>query len=253
MADELIPWARPHFQSGGGEAFLFFTIYGQFPSAIQVSAAAYRTTGLTDGIGLQKLARSKGHDFPFTRGAIGGLLRPQRPDLFEQLRAAPECLILQGTVFDPPDLNYLRNAIGLVMYFLENGGVAALDPQQFKIYDAESWREEIFAPHTPQWLNHVSVFASAENAETTHWLHTRGLRKFGRPDLSMRGIAPNMQPAVLELFIELMGWQIEGGLISEGELFRRRTLPESFRAHHGGSLDDPDFNNVHVELHPAKE
>jgi hypothetical protein len=42
--------------------------------------------------------------------------------------------------------------------------------------------------------------------------------------------------------------QAFGAVIPEGQSVRMASLPPDGVAHHGGDLDDPDFNNVHVEL-----
>jgi hypothetical protein len=50
-----------------------------------------------------------------------------------------------------------------------------------------------------------------------------------------------------ERFIELQAF---GARIAEGQEVRMKTLPWGMTCHHAGDLDDPDFNNVHVEITP---
>lgn len=247
MAFHFNPWPRPRFEPGGSEAFLFFAIYGQFPAEIQVSGETYRTAGLPKGIDARKLVRAESPEFPFTRGTIGEVLRPKRPALFAELQRTPECLIVQGAVADPPDLNYLRDTIGLVMYFLDHGGIAAMDPQQFKLYDEAAWRDEIYEPDPPR-LNQHAVILWSEEPGNTRWLHTRGLRKFGRPDLSMHRVPAEHQAAAIEMFNRFILLQAEGGRIHEGEEIHMAGLSSGLTCHHRGTLEDPDFNNVHVEI-----
>jgi hypothetical protein len=52
------------------------------------------------------------------------------------------------------------------------------------------------------------------------------------------------------MFNRFIGLQTEGGHIPEGQEIRMASLPPGLTCHHGGSLDDPDFNNVHVEIRP---
>jgi hypothetical protein len=42
--------------------------------------------------------------------------------------------------------------------------------------------------------------------------------------------------------------QANGGLIPEGEEIRISSLPTGLICHRAGDLDDPDFNNSHVEI-----
>jgi hypothetical protein len=74
------------------------------------------------------------------------------------------------------------------------------------------------------------------------------LRKFGRPDLSVHNVPPSLQEGVIDLCNRFIEFQAFGGVIEEGQGIRMRGLPEGMTCHHGGDLDDPDFNNVHVEI-----
>lgn len=251
MSAELTSWQRPCFEPGGGDALLFFAVYGKFSTEVQLSAADYRTAGVPAGLTLRKLHRAQSPEFPFISESIGKLLRPENPALFAEIQRQPECLILQGSVPDPVDLNYLRDAVGLITFFLENGGVGVIDPQQFRMFNPPSWRAEIFEPEPPDLLKHVITIYSDDpeaGSERRLWFHTRGLRKFGRPDLSVRGVPPEHESTVLNLINQFILLQANGGLIPEGEEIRMSALPPGLICHHAGSLDDPDFNNVHVEI-----
>jgi len=251
MPPDLASWPRPHFAPGGGEAYLFFAIYGRFASDVELSGAEYRTAGVPAGISLRKLNRAQSPEFPFSSGPIGELLQPKQPALFAAIQDVPECTIIQGAIADPPDLNYLRDVIGLVAYFLDHGGVAAIDPQRFKLYDAAAWRADIFEPQPPVLTKQVLIIWSAE-AGNTKWFHTRGLRKFGRPDLSIHGVQPEHERAVVELFNRFILLQAQGAVIPEGQEIRMAALPPGWTCHHAGSVDDPDFNNVHVDIRMAE-
>jgi len=246
MTGDLTDWPRVYHQPGGGDAFLFFAVYGRFPADVEVSSAEYRTAGVPQGTSLRKLNRAQSPGFPFSSEAIGELLRPKQPALFAAVQQVPECMILQGTVADPANLNYLRDAIGLILYLLDHGGIAAIDPQQFKLYDAAAWRTELFAPASPDLALHAVIFSSDE-AGGRRWIRTRGLRKFGRPDLSLHNVIPEHQNAVIELFNRFVLFQAQGGVIADGQEIQMGSLP-GLICRHAGGLDDPDFNNVHVEM-----
>jgi hypothetical protein len=264
MSVELPDWPRSQFQPGGAEAYLFFAVYGEFSTEVEVSRVKYRTSGIPRGINVRRLDREKNPDFPFSTGPIGELLQPKQPALFASIQRADECIIIQGAVPDPSDLNYLRDTVGVVLYFLEHGGVAVLDPQQFKLFDAERWRKELFEPQPPQLHRHVVILVSeetaapapppggaagkAETGESALWIHTRGLRKFGRPDLSLRHVPRTQQVAAIDLCNRFIQLQAQGALIAEGQEIRMESLPAGLVCRHGGSVEDPDFNNVHMEI-----
>ena len=89
------------------------------------------------------------------------------------------------------------------------------------------------------------ILVSEDDAETT-WLHTRGMRQYGRPDLSVRGVGSSHIDAVTQMIERFIDLQANGGVIPDGEEIRMRGLPPGGVCRHRGSLDDPDFNNVHV-------
>ena len=77
----------------------------------------------------------------------------------------------------------------LITHFLDHGGVAVYDPQMFEWWSPKKWRERIFSPAGPVPRHHTVILVS-EDAPGTEWIHTRGLRKFGRPDLSVHRVPP---------------------------------------------------------------
>jgi hypothetical protein len=76
------------------------------------------------------------------------------------------------------------------------------------------------------------------------------MRKFGRPDLSVHRVPPQDRDAVIDLFERFIELQACGGTIEEGQAIRMKTLPAGMICSHRGDLQDPDFNNVHVEITP---
>ena len=78
--------------------------------------------------------------------------------------------------------------------------------------------------------------------------HTRGMRKFGRPDLSVRGVNPAYQELAIELCNRFIELQAFGHVIPEGQKVRLKGLPDGMTCRHSGSFEDPDFNNTHVEI-----
>jgi len=74
------------------------------------------------------------------------------------------------------------------------------------------------------------------------------LRKFGRPDLSLHHVPDAYEKAAIELCNRFIELQALGGRIPEGQEVRMVSLPDGLVCHYQGSLDDPDFNNVHVEI-----
>jgi hypothetical protein len=242
-------WERKYYAPGGGDAWLLYCIFGSFPDAPACSRARYRTEGLPPGVEIRRFERAT---------------RPERLDVWFEgyfgrqldesacpplVRAAPQMLTVSGTVQDPPTLTYLRDTAGMVSCLLDSGGLAVLDAQILYWWSEKEWTERIWAPAAPVPRHHaVILFSEEEDDPSTEWLHTRGMRKFGRPDLSVHHIPPTLREAVIDLLNRFIELQAFGGIIREGEPIRMKSLPEGMTCHHAGDVDDPDFNNVHVEI-----
>lgn len=248
----LTPWPRPQYQPGGSNALVYYVMYGRFREGADVSAKTYRTAGFPRGVDLKYLTRANQQDLPFVNDLLTNTVGKDNPALFATIKAAPECLIFHGELPDPHDLNYLRDLAGLIMFSLDHGAVAVLDVPQLRIYDPAAWRKEIFAPQPPLLGQQVGILISDEDGGT-RWFRTRGLRKFGRPDLSFHKVSRTNETAVAELFKQFIILEAEGGLISEGTQVQMAALSPGLTCHYAGKLDDPDFNNVHVEFRWPEE
>lgn len=224
-------WGRPHFETGGGDAFVFYVIYGGGLDELELSAKKYRTHGLPEGVEAFGQKRGDpGSAFELCEGLFGDMLAAEMPAVAESVKKADRCTVVRGEVSDPPTLEFLRDTIGVATALLDRGA-ALLDAQAFRWFDPKTWRAEIFEPDAPAPNNHVTILESPEEDGLT-WVHTRGMRKFGRPDLSVRAVPAEHRESVHALVNRLIELQALGGVIPDTT----------------GSLDDPEFNNVHVEL-----
>jgi hypothetical protein len=253
MALNLKTWERSRFEPGGGNAMVCFAIFGAFTEEHPISRADYRTMGLPDGVEMRRFLPDEHGYLPFAEHDFAKVASNGNSELVSRIHQAPECLVIQGEVADPPNLNYLRDCIGVVTFSLDHGGIAVADVFQIKYLEAAEWRADFFEPEQPKVGRHVVILYSEDENGPGLWFHTRGLRKFGRPDLSLRNVPESYRDGAIELcerFIQLQG---AGGRIPEGQEIRMKSLPEGLVCHHGGSLEDPDFNNVHVEIAFPKE
>jgi hypothetical protein len=248
-SDSLEQWPRPHFEAGGGEPFLFYAVFGASTQGLKLSRSRYRCEGIPAGIGIHAYDRDSHPEVldDFRSGHLWQELRDSQPALAAQVAAQRRCVVVRGALADAPTLDYFRDTIGLVTCLLDNEGVAVYDPLRFKWWSSQEWKQAVFDSAGPSPGQHVVILASPEPDGTT-WFHTRGLRKFGRPDLSMHAVPSQLQDAVIELFNRFIELQAYGGVIPEGQPIRMRSFPAGLACSRGGSEDDPDFNNVHVEV-----
>ena len=245
----LMDWLRPHHLSGGGDAFLYYVVFGTIEGDLVLSREKYRCNGVPEEIEIQSY-RSDAHAEvldDFRSGYLWDCLRESEPALHAAIAAQSQCVVVRGTLRDPPDLGYFRDTIGVLTCLLDVGGVGIYDPQSFAWWSRSSWRSRVFDPAAPLPHEHVVILMSDES-DGSRWFHTRGLRKFGRPDLSIHDVPRCHCAAVEDLFNRFIELQAFGGIISEGQPIRMASLPPGMYCVHRGDEDDPEFNNRHVEV-----
>jgi hypothetical protein len=230
-------WERPQYEAGGGDATVLFVVFGPKPEPLRVTSLAHRVVPMDLSLELE-------YQEPHVAAALldtplGATLLQGWEGEEPSVLTADGCMVMRAEVPDPKDLRYLRNCVGVVTAILEAGGRAAANLQSLGMFTPEQWRAVIFAPDKPQPRLHVNVFHEEDNG--TVWLHSRGLRAFGRPDVSIRNVPQDAMAAASELCNRLIETQAFGGVIPDGPL-------EGMIAHTTGSLEDPDFDNVRIEL-----
>ena len=242
-------WPRPYYKPGGANPALFYVVFGRLDLTTVLSRSKYRSNGIPKGIS----GMTYGPDVQpqvvasFKEGHLWSRLTGKDTGLAVSVASQDSCLTIKGEVNDPPTLAYLRDAVGFLTYSLDIGGVAIVDLLTMKWWTPAEWRSLIFDVGAPVPNRHVEIFYSEDESATT-WIHTRGLRKFGRPDLSIHRTPARYSTAAVDLcnrFIELLAL---GGEIPEGQEIKMRALPPGMRCFNRGSDDDPDFNNRHIEV-----
>jgi len=243
-------WPRPHFTPGGGDAFVMYDVFGSIDEQLSISKAAHRTNGVPAGVEIHHYDRNHGEAFSwFKQGYLWQVLQKENPELLQAVDNASGCLRIQGHIPDPSTLDYFRDLVGVVTAALDSGGTTILDAQMLKWWSPVEWRTRVFDLDEPAPRRHVVILTSdEEDPMGTEWIHTRGMLKFGRPDLSVHAVPSSHRDAIIDLCNRFIELQAYGGLIPEGQIIRIPSLPEGMTCHHGGHLQDPDFNNVHVEI-----
>jgi hypothetical protein len=240
-------WERKHYSPGGGDALLYYAVFGQFEHPIGYSHSEYRSDGVPSELNVHSFDRDKSPDqfTLFEQNVFGDQLK-QDKEMFAQVSSAPQLLLVTGTFTDPADLNYLRDTVGLLTALFDQGAVALCDLQTCTWWNRSEWRERYFDPDGSVPRHHAIILI--EETGDTLWLHTRGMRKFGRPDVSVPRVPRENSGPYVDLcnrFIEHLAF---GLLVPEGQPIGMSELPDGLTVHHAGSLDDPEFNNVHLEI-----
>lgn len=249
MSESLQSWPRSYYEPGGGQPDLFYVVYGEIDKSAALSSSRYRVQNKPAELEVMAYGPSAHPEVvnSFCAGLLWERLKQSDPQLAADIARQKSCFVARGAFSDSPTLDYLRDTIGLVTHCLDHGGVAVYDPHMFQWWTPTKWHERIFEPASAVPRHHVVILIS-ENKNDTLWVHTRGLRKFGRPDISIPRVAAKWREGAIDLCNRFIEFQAFGGLILEGKEITMRSLPDGLRCYHRGYLDDPDFNNVHVAI-----
>jgi hypothetical protein len=253
MPIELVSWPRPRYAPTEAQALIFYAAFGDFDFSERLSVTQYRSNGPPQGIDLIAFQRSTHPDYlsSFCQGFVWDELRRGQPDFSSRIEKAPNCVVLRGELSDPPTLDYLRDCVGTVTYLFDRGAIAVYDPQILRWWTYNEWRDDIFSPAEALPHRHVVILVSEE--QDGLWFHTRGMRKFARPDISIHGVGAKYRDAIIDLCCRFIDFMAMGGLPDDGEAIRMQSLPSGGVVRHRGDVADPDFNNVHLEVTwPAK-
>jgi len=244
-------WPRAQWRDGGDEAFLLWFVFGDFDADLRIDGDRYRTRGLPAGIDAvryrnEALARWDGYPLA---GTLGKVLWDEDARLFEQAKRAGECFMVRGTLRDPSDLDALRDLVGTIEALCDAGGIAVVDPQTLSMFSAADWHARFFAPDTFAARDHVLILCDGDDRNAGRLrVHTRGLRKFARPDIDIRNVPPAVAAHAGGLAQGFVEFQCDGGIVEDGHAVEVEGAPQGIVAHLSGAHDDADFNNRHLAL-----
>jgi len=235
-------WQRPRFVPGGGDASVLYAVFGPKPEPLRVTSLAHRVLPMELSLELEYMEPDVAASL-LDESLMAGFTGEESPAAL----TADGCMVMRADVSDPPDLRYLRNCIGVVTAILEAGGKAAANLQSLSMLTPDQWRGVIFGPDEPQPRLHVNVF-HAKDDDGAMTVTTRGMRAFGRPDLLVRGVPEADLPAASELCNQLIEAQAFGAVVADGDRVAIPGREVELTARREGSLEEPAFNNVHLDL-----
>lgn len=242
-------WKRSYFKQAAEQNILYFVVYGPLIENFSFSGEDYRVHYMPEGLNISSFNAQEHEEQlnQFIQGIFADLLKKQHPELTKAVKEQEGCYIVQAAFPDTGTLNDYRCVIGIISYLLDIGSVAVFDLFGRCWYSAEEWQEKIFKPEEFSPFAHVQINISAEH-NGSEWIYTHGMRKFGRPDLSIHYVCEEEKNAVLEMMNRFIAFMAAGGIIDENQEVRMQDLPQGMLCHHAGSMDNPDFNNTHIEI-----
>jgi hypothetical protein len=215
------PWQRPAHRPAGREAAVLLVAFTPGEVLTELNLAAVTPANAPVDALAVRLHRHE--DNPewmdaFRTGPLRDLAARELPDL-RPIDEATCCYSIQVRVPDPVDLTHLQLAWAVAARVSRAGAVAVFDAF------AHDWSlpEQVAAldPHRPfDILREISVIAESEPTPGFgHPVHTRGMVKFGRPDLIM-GVPEDRIGDAASILNRLATMLAEGHVLAAGHQLR---------------------------------
>ena len=240
---------RPYYEDLNYHPLLFYVIFGVNGEELSVSRERHHVDEFPDGLNLISYQKPEHQEYmtELIGGALGEILDAGNHTLYEAVQNTEQWVIIRGEVQQDADLHYMRNTIGFVQALVETGAVGVLDLQTFMLYTPEEWTDIIFSNEFDPYA-HVTILASAMD-DGTFWLHTRGMRKFGRPDISMEGVEEDKVEHAAQVINQMIYYGALGVFFSKPTKLHTNIGPTYVvNPSFVDDFDNPDFNNSYYKI-----
>ncbi|HEU0029584.1 MAG TPA: hypothetical protein VFQ53_03050 [Kofleriaceae bacterium] len=217
------PWPRPQYTAGGGtaEVALIALSSAKLPDPLPVSRARHGMPSEGDGAQSVALVARDRADDPawFTTQVIAPFADLIASDLGPSAAAlalaAEHAYVIEAQLDDPDDLGHLQAVWALAKCVCEEGAAVVID-----VYAARAHLGTEVASLAPERsfdvMHEVTLFFDEQDDGTlAAW--SLGLRKFGRPDLVVLGVAPDAAPEAALLLRDLAATLAAGERIEPGD------------------------------------
>jgi hypothetical protein len=219
-------WSRPHWKPTGRDASLFYFVPGEPPAdGLTISRSRHHVDGFPENLQLSSHARADAPDWFasfFARPGMGFDLDRAFGDKANGVRAAEHGSVLRGEFPDPDSLDYLRSTVGVVSALLDQGGLAALDMTSCRWWTPEEWLSRFVDRNEFAVEDHIQILVSDDDRHHPGlWVHSRGMRKFGRSDLQVKHVPGSgghgnpLVKAAGDVLNSLAGYLCRGAVIED--------------------------------------
>lgn len=214
------PWLRPAFQAGGEANVFQLFCFSASALATDVPMSGGRF-GLPSAeamafVEVRELRRDM--DPAWFDGFRSGALRAIAMQSLGDLTLLDEAQRLTAVLInraDAPDLTHVQAGWAVAQWLVARGATVLLDAQTNRFWkgeDVATWpATRPFALSTD-----VNVVVEAEPTSQVATIHTRGLKKFGRPDLVIHDVPGAQWDAVAALVRALAQQLADGAVMKAG-------------------------------------
>lgn len=242
-------YKRNWYNNQGYKPQIFYAVFGVNQEDLGISREKYHVDKVPDGILAAVFSRKeegqKEYMDTFFKQQIGKFLQEKDMYLFEQSQNAEECVIIQGEVKEDESLEYFKNLIGLIQGLCDAGGVSVLDLHTLTWYSPAEWEKTFFEKEF-DFIRHLRFMISEKSDGL--WIHTRGMVKFGRPDISMLGIPQAGIELAKDLSDQLLYYSTKGVWFDKPIHLNTTAGKFLIKPKYVEDFNDLNFNNAHVEV-----
>jgi len=257
MSEKITVWPRPlHRPSGRAASVVLFAFAtGPVDLSAPLDAARFGLPGAEaiSAIEVREIPAATNAEWfdGWRTGAQRHLAERDLPDV-TRLDAADRCFVISGDVPDPADLGYLQGAWAYAQWLVDRGCFAVLDAHSHQWWDGAGLAA---LPGDRPFALYREVNVIAETTPSAHFghaVHTRGMAKFGRPDL-IAGIELDDVRWMHAVMNAIATQLAEGALVEPGQVFGagegRRLVAVEYEP--DGNGPDVELNNDALLLLPA--
>ncbi len=240
---------RPYYRDLKCRPFLFYVMFGVKNEELRVSRKRHHVDGFPDGLELVFCDRKKNDAYmrSLMGDSLGRILDREKHDLYEIVKETDQWAVIRGEVCQDSDLKYMQNTIGFIQALIDNGAVGVLDLQTLSLYSSAEWSNRFFER---EWnpYDHVTILAS-EMEDGLTWLHTRGMRKFGRPDIGVWKVAPDESEEAVQVINQMIYYGSLGAFFEREVRFHTQSGNTYLvNPHFVADYENPDFNNAYYRF-----
>jgi hypothetical protein len=217
------PWPREHYTAGGGvgEVALIALSSARLPDPLPVSRAKHGMPDDGDGpLSVALVARDRAEDpkwfadqvlAPFAELIVADL----GPSAAATALAAEHAYVIEAQLDDPDDLGHVQAAWALAKCVCEEGAAVVID-----VYAARAHLGSEVAALAPERgfdvMHEVTLFFDEQgDGSLAAW--SLGLRKFGRPDIVVLGISPDVATEAALLLRDVAATLASGERLEPGD------------------------------------
>jgi hypothetical protein len=216
-------WPRVNYTTGGGPAEIALIALSsrRLPDPLPVSRRVHGMPDDGDGPGaIALVARDRAEDPTWFVDQVVGpfaelIAADLGPSVAATALAAEHVYVIEGELADPDDLGHVQAAWALAKCVCEEGAAIVVD-----VYAARAHLGSEVAALPPDRafdvMHEVTLFFD-ETGDGTLAAWSLGLRKFGRPDIVVLGIAPDTATDAALLLRDVANTLASGELIEPGD------------------------------------